>query len=547
MKARRLTVAIIFFLSFSAFFLTNANAGVFDTVNFINLNYNLQYTQSDVYSASNMITHGNQIEVVYASSRGIKNLVLTNTSGGFSPQIYSVSSDVISSYENGYSLIQNSSDLHLFYCNGTNIKHYYAPIGNHIWSLVENLGVCVHGTVSYIFDKNDQSTIYGAYTRNFLTLPTKINITYCEKTSSWNCDNGKLYGSGSYTFYLSQSLQTSNRFLTYHNGFVTSGRGDRNLDDISTISSRNVGDLDLAYNYRYIRGSATGFSEINAEYYATMHCNDSFGIICNGAFPILYELDYVFSTSDSLGINCTLTAGSSVYWCGGIIPYSSTTFSIQSYPNAYIHVPMKLDNLGNLHLLYSANDNALVHFFQNNSKSSWGFDKIINITEEDRLRDFVIYENGIMVMQTGESSTNLNFWYNGASLLFIGVGTTPPIPPSPTDIPPAISDSSFMGLICNGGVWLTGTTYEGGCLVSSLFILAIFLSVVGWIFKYIEIEYYENEHKIQDKYLVSGLISLGLIITFAVIGIADLVTAILGFFMITAVLIAYYERGREKQ
>jgi uncharacterized membrane protein YoaK (UPF0700 family) len=106
-----------------------------------------------------------------------------------------------------------------------------------------------------------------------------------------------------------------------------------------------------------------------------------------------------------------------------------------------------------------------------------------------------------------------------------------------------MTECTLACLICNGGVWLTGTTYEGGCLVASLFILAVFLSVVGWIFKYIEIEF---EQQIPDKYLVSGLISLALIITFAVIKLADLVTTIVGFFMITAVLIAYYERASEK-
>jgi len=546
MKARDFVVPIIFFLLFSAFFLKNADADVFDAVNSINLNYNLQYTQTDVYSASNMITHGNQIEIAYASSSGIKNLVLTNVSGGFSPQIYSVSSDIISSYNNGYSLLQNSTDLHLFYCNGTNIKHYFAPIGNHIWSFVENLGECTYGTVSYIFDKNDHSTIYGTYTAQLLTFPPRMNVTYCEKTSSWNCDGGTIYYTQSDTFYLSQSLQSNNRFFTYHES-IFSGRADRNLDDISTIASRNIGDMDTSSNKRHIRGSAIGFSEINAEYYATMHCEDTFAIVCNSAFGSDYRLFYAFATSDSLGVNCTLTAGSNIYWCGGVIPYSSTSFSIQSYPNAFIHVPMQLDNLGNLHLLYSANNNAIIHLFQNNSKTSWIFDKVINITEEDRLRNFIIYGNGIMTMQTSESSTSLNFWYNGASLLYVGAGTTPPTPPPATDIPTASYDSSFMDMICNGGVWLTGTTYEGGCLVSSLFILAIFLSVVGWVFKYIEMEYYSDDNKIHDKYLVSGLISLGLIITFAIIGIADLVTAIIGFFMITAILIAYYERGREKQ
>jgi hypothetical protein len=545
MKTMKFIVPIIFFLFFSAFFLKNADAGVFDTINSINLNYPLQYTQSGVYSASNMITYSNQIEVVYASSSGIKDLVLTNISGGFSPQAYPVSSDIISSYNNGYSLIQNSSDLHLFYCNGTYIKHYYAPKGNHIWSLVETLGSCTYGTVSYIFDKNDQSTIYGTYTAQIVApVFPSITITYCEKTSSWNCDGGTLYQTQSNTFYLSQSLQTNNRFFTYHDGFNIAGRGDRNLDEISTIVSRNAGDMDLANNGRHIRGSAIGFSEIDAEYYATMHCIDTYGIICNGGFPISYELYYAFDTSDSLGINCTLTAGSNIYWCGGTIPYSSGSFSIQAYPNAFIHVPMKLDNLGNLHLLYSANNNSLVHFFQNNSKSSWVFDKIINITEEDRLRDFVIYGNGIMVMQTGTSSTNLNFWYEGTSLLYIGAGTTPPTPPPSPNIPTATSDNGLMGLMCNGGVWLTGTTFEGGCLVASLFILAVFLSVVGWIFKYIEIEF---DQQIPDKYLVSGLISLALIITFAVIRLADLVTTIVGFFMITAMLIAYYERGAEKK
>lgn len=532
---------LLSFLAVSA----NANAGVFDQVNAINLTYQNVYSLSGVYSISNLITHDNQIEVVYASASGIKNLVLSESSGSWSGNVYSISSLVISS-ENGISLIQNGTDIHAFYCNGTVMKHYYAKKGDHIWSFVEDVSDCIYGNTVFTFDKNGVD-IYGVYS-NYTQFPSPLTRTkYAEKIGgSWSFTTKDVNGETK-TRYLSQSIKTDNRFFTYHDSLV-SGRADKNLNEITTPASVKTGVLNTANEQRYLRGSAIGFKEIDAIYYATMNCTDTFGVLCNSIYGSKYQLYYVFDTSDTLGVNCSVAAGTNWYSCGGDLPNTSVGFSIQVASGTsegaggrYMNIPLKLDILGNLHLLYSANENSLVHLFQKNSKSKWIFDRVTSMVTEHRARDFTIYGSGIMVYYINEGSNEAYFLYEGTSLTYVGI--TPPSPPIPPDIPVSPYSADFKGMICGSGVWLTGSTYEGGCLIASLFILAVVLSVIGWIFKYLE---YEYKVKIPDKEMFSMVIILVMILMFTAIGMADMLTGIVSFFTVVAFLLAYSRKEEKK-
>jgi hypothetical protein len=559
MKARNFIVPIIFFLFFSAFFLKGADAGIFDTVTPASSNYRLVQTTSGAIAVSNMITHDNQVEIVYSTLSGISNLVLTNTSGGWSANTYTVSSDVLNYANNGYSLIQNATDLHLFYCNVLQTKHYRALKSDHVWTLVEQDfgipffgGYCSIGDTEFIFDKNDNKTIYGIWTLGYTSWTYNLaywaNLAQKDGTTGiWTntggygfCTaNGCVFSNGGSQFSIAQSSQTNNRFISYTStafgGCYTpylGWSGEKKIMEITTLASISYGSLNAvcdSLGNGNSHSSVLPFKNIDAEYYANIHASNSF------------ELSYVFDTSDTLGVSCASTYRNNFYACNETIPYSYPSYG---FAGTSVTTPIREDAYGNLHILYTTNvsgDNALSHIYQDNSTYNWIFEKVINITGAKSFADFVLYGNDIMVYEVSSGSGDIHFWYQS------GASPAPPVPPAPPPspaIPAATSDNTFMGLICNGGVYLTGTTFEGGCLVSSLFMLAIFLSVVGWLFKYIELEF---DHKIPDKYLVSGLISLGLIITFAVIGIADLVTTILGFFMITAVLIAYYERGAEKK
>jgi hypothetical protein len=543
----KLTILAILFLFFLVFPFS-AKAGIFDEVNPINLTYNNVYSLSGVYGISNMITHDNQVEVVYASPSGIKNLVITESGGSWSGNIYTVSSQIITS-ENGISLIQNSSDIHAFYCNGTVMKHYYAKKGDHIWSFVEDISDCIYGNTVFTFDKNEID-MYGVYS-NYTQFPFPMTRTkYAEKIGgSWNFISKDVYGETK-TRYISQSIKTDNRFFTYHDGIGFAGRADKNLDEITSPASIKTGVLNTINEQRYLRGSAIGFKEIDAIYYATMNCTDTSGILCNAIYGSKYQLYYVFDTPDTLGVNCSVTAGTNWYSCGSYMPNTSTSFSLQTATGTiegaggrYMNVPLKIDSLGNLHLLYSANDNSLVHLFQKNSKSIWIFDRITSMTTEHRARDFAIYGSGIMAYYINEGSNEAYFLYEGTSLTYVGI--SPPTPPAPPNIPTSPYSADFKGLMCGSGVWLTGSTYEGGCLVASLFILAVVLSAIGWIFKYIEHEYKENEVKIPDKDMISGAIIMIMIIAFTAIGMTDMLTGIVSFFMVIAFLMAYKRRAEK--
>jgi hypothetical protein len=162
---------------------------------------------------------------------------------------------------------------------------------------------------------------------------------------------------------------------------------------------------------------------------------------------------------------------------------------------------------------------------------------------EHRTRDFAIYGSGIMAYYINEGSNEAYFLYEGTSLTYVGI--SPPSPPAPPNIPTSPYSADFKGMMCGSGVWLTGSTYEGGCLVASLFILAVVLSAVGWIFKYIEHEYKENEVKIPDKDMISGAIIMIMIIAFTAIGMTDMLTGIVSFFMVIAFLMAYKRRAEK--
>jgi len=97
-------------------------------------------------------------------------------------------------------------------------------------------------------------------------------------------------------------------------------------------------------------------------------------------------------------------------------------------------------------------------------------------------------------------------------------------------------ECDVMCMMCGAGSYFTGTDYSGGCQVASLFLLAIILSVIGWLFKYLKHEYGEE---IPDKYLISGVISAFFIIGFMAIGMSDLLTGIMAVVLILTMIVSY--------
>ena len=552
----KLIVITLLILSFLVLSTNSVQAGIFDSVTNVTSSYRLENSVSGAYAVSNMITYGNQAEVVYASSSGIIDFLLTNTSGGWSSSFTTVSSDVVTDLYNGYSLIQNATELHVFYCAGTNIKHYRALKSNHIWNLVEqNWGstfygaYCAEGDTHFIFDK-DNKTFYGVYIMGYTSHGSNGNAywsRYAERspTGVWavtglygDCGfDGCIYGGFAQQLSIAQSSQTNNRFFSHTDTEflgckVPSGWiPERKLTEITTISSSVLGSIN-AYCDSFGDGNSYSnilpFKEIDAEYYANVHAGNSF------------ELSYVFDTSDTLGISCISTIRTNFYACNQTIPYSIPSYGFAGGTSG--NTPLAEDNNGNLHILYTTSDNTIGHIWQQNgSRSNWNFEQVINITGAKSFMDMVLYGNGILIYEVPSGSNQINFWFeSGAS----PAPPTPPTPPTPPLIPPATSDSSALALICNAGIFLTGTTFEGGCLFSSLFILAIFLSVIGWVFKYLELEY---KTEISEKYLVSGLVSIALIIGFMLIGLADLVTGIISILMLVAVLVAYLSSFRTEK
>jgi hypothetical protein len=555
----KLIVFTLLILSFLVFSTNNAQAGIFDSVTNVTSNYRLVNSVSGAFAVSNMITYGNQVEVAYASTGGIMDFVLTNTSGGWSSSSYTISSDVLTNINNGYSLIQNSTEIHIFYCAGTHIKHYHALKSDHIWSLVEQDwttafygAYCSEGDNSFIFDKNDNKTIYGVWMMGWTwySYNSAYWFVYGEKngtSGTWATTSGSygfcgynacIFSNGGSQLSITQSSQTNNRFISYTSsdfyGCYTpylGWAGERKLIEVTTFASSVSGSLN-AYCDSFGDGNSYSgilpFKEIDAEYYVNVHASNSF------------ELSYVFDTSDTLGISCTSTYRNNFYACNQTIPYSAPSYAFVGGTST--NMPVREDTNGNLHILYTTDDNFTGHIYQQNgSRNNWYFEKVINITASKSFMDFSLYGNGLIVYEVPSGSNQINFWYQS------GASPAPPIPPPlppPPPIPPATSDNTVLGLVCGAGVFLTGSTMEGGCLFSSLFILAIFLSVIGWIFKYLTLEY---KIEIPDQYLVSGLVTLALIFAFIIIGLTDLLTGIISLMTIIAVLVAYMSSRRSEK
>lgn len=98
---------------------------------------------------------------------------------------------------------------------------------------------------------------------------------------------------------------------------------------------------------------------------------------------------------------------------------------------------------------------------------------------------------------------------------------------------------NILNWFCGLGSWLTGSPIEGGCLIVALFVLAIAVSIIGWIFHYYEAKL---QREISNKYLITGGIVLIFLVMFMFVGMVDLLTGIISMFVIIALLIIFEER-----
>lgn len=440
-----------------------------------------------------------------------------NGTNSWSPELHHISNDPIGGHQ---SLIEKDNVIHLFFNINNTIKHYSANKNNlDSWSL-ETINYAVS---SFAFILRNNNDIVGIIQNSTTSQGYEIRLS-----EGWNRIpmNVSLQGT------LELKEKTNNELWFRSANMVGYFNGTAWLtQDFSTITG----------------GCATGLGILNKK---------------NATFIMNYDeywghrLIWIFKTSDNEGINCVPTKD---YY-----PSSAPFYYCRSYPNDIYagndffgdfgcdwNVPIFTDNNDFLHtyISYPHFPEKFNSMWNNYSYTDWfyspailptfgvGFGQYFSVSAVEPTYGYNELYSFYLTRNNGEFYQRLKIYID------TNVNYTIPIPPTPPTPSDNMTECTLACLICNGGVWLTGTTYEGGCLVASLFILAVFLSVVGWIFKYIEIEF---EQQIPDKYLVSGLISLALIITFAVIKLADLVTTIVGFFMITAVLIAYYERASEK-
>ena len=89
----------------------------------------------------------------------------------------------------------------------------------------------------------------------------------------------------------------------------------------------------------------------------------------------------------------------------------------------------------------------------------------------------------------------------------------------------------MIDILCNLASYFFGTTFEGGCMLVTLFIFSVIVSIIGMFLKKYEIENYDII-----------IISFTVIFLIMSLSLIDLMTVILSIFILIAVFVLYINR-----
>jgi len=535
----KLTAIIL--LTFFLLIPINTDAEIFDEILDAGITPVLDNTIADADFLSNAITYDNKVEIVYRSSTGLKNLVMTNESGGWTYNTYTVTNDIITSNRNNmrFSLMQNSDEVELFTFGSASkgeqyeMHQYRKQKDSTSWSFIRNpfniTATIYRDEFDCIF--YDEETIYCAV----IDHPNVFRLyrIYNDNGSVTQTYSKSLdFHKEDFPIYIRKSLYDGD--IYYSGGDMAIGDGAESNYRMGILRAYAPNFMSAKYGkikYDVYEGAGIGASmgstiipspkkDYTAVYLYGRHLQ------AVGGNPPTNEVWFVFDTNSTLGINCDINTGEdgNFYYCNDTLGNASYS---PVYPEVYWnYMPSDIDRKNNIHIInFAINDyKTISHTFQNNADTKWYSYVITSFSNLDAMA-FTLYGDGSIFFKTGSS---LQVYIEQESLKLIGAG-----------FPSTITDNSALGYICGAGSYLTGTTLEGGCLVVALFVLAISISVIGLTFHYYEHSYGKE---ISNKYLITGGSSIIIIILMTIAGMSDLFTSIISSIIIIAVMMAYKDR-----
>jgi hypothetical protein len=499
---------------------------------------------SGVTATSNIISYGNTAEMVFTNASGFYNIILTKSGETWSKSIIPITD--FSQKRSGsltFSIIQNDTRVDLFYFGVISatyvipVIHFHKNKNDNIW--IQDSNITFH---RYIYPDH----YVGFSADNF-------NCDYSSDNITIFCDGRQISTGASIVSYpiLVKINETGgiNTAMDISSGWGHSTMVGFEYGYASTSSFSHISDLYNIFGQLFLSNSGTpcgdavgsGFLYANSDLsiISESSLNDCrfFGSsmkvtgISSGKknYVFLMRNDtstyYGFYNSDTLGVNCISTVASgagSFYFCKDTPHHAG--FWTGSRGVSFI------DDNGYIQYLYtipSSSSIVMVAREYQTGDTTWKYHNITTVSNTS-LQGYGAIDIGEGIIFTVAQNNFLYFYYENQT----NPAPAPPIPP----IPPSIADSSVMGMMCGAGSYFTGTDYSGGCQVASLFLLAIILSVMGWLFKYLKHEYGEET---PDKYLISGVISAFFIIGFMAIGMSDLLTGIMAVVLILTMIVSY--------
>lgn len=516
----------------------SVNADIFDIVTPLNINYAyLSPAVSDVITVSDAIRYNNTVEVAYQSSTGIKNLVMNKSGGTWSRSTLTVSGDTIAGQgKYQFPLIQNETEIHLFYPinNGTDFvfKQYKKIKGTTTWSFVQNafnyLNTSYQDTGFDCVFGIDNSTIYcGSW-------------KWLWYGKMWTIQGNNISVSLNFNRVITDYLHIDQSSLT-GNVYITAEM----TTDISGVNYL-VGLLEVFGNGSYKLGRVPPFGLVRSDMVISgIHSpkKDYHFVYAYRDTSPVNEIYYVFDTSDNLGINCTTNVSLDLNWYHCYSDLHTGTSHLPPYNVIIKKSLVTLDNRDNIHFIYfgeasaSGNRYMVSRMFQNNSHTNWYYHNITYIDFDDvQGYAFTLFHNGSLFLLL--ENNEMYIYEENQSLIYVGAEEIPPTPPTPPPIP--VVEENPLYLICDAGVFLTGSSREGGCLIVSLFVLAIAISIIGRTF-----HYYEGKYKkeISNRYIITGAVAIIMIVITMMGNLTDLFTGIISIFVIIALLLVFEERA----
>lgn len=512
MKPKISLLIVGIFLAFLVLSINVKASILFQDIQDISIPYSNIYHTSDAYSVSNIISYDNKIEIIYSTaSSGIKNVVLTNTSGSWSSSTYTVTP----SYETNkkLSLIQNDTDIHGFFryrSDGTNIIFHYKRIkGTSIWTYVNNKTYYT-GTelIGCYFQDNNLNISCFAVVFNTVTR-IRFNPDGSVTTTGYHL------GTDEDTF-VKKSNVTSNAHMIAGwdcgTGYVEFGMG-KYFQEPSTghkegcIKTGQVGYYNMflpSFQYDYVMS----YNLINESFW------------------------YIFDTNNTYDISCSPTIDDIWYYCYENFPFSSPLYTLTFYRIIEDYDEMIYDIYNNLHIIYFGYDDGtnvkFSRIFQSyGNKTKW-YAHNITTSNKANLHGYGLtnFADGSIFMKT--ENGEIDVFYEGVSSNYYA-----PPPPSP-------ADEDALGIICDVASVLTGSPREGGCLIVSLFAIAIAVSIIGVTFRYYE---WKLRKQTPNKYIITGGVIVIMITMFMFVGMVDYLTGLVSIFVLIALMLVYQDRS----